>query len=231
MSALEDEIRKYLNKERWASYLSEAPSLNKPYKPEHLSLLLAAKISHPKYAGNYVTDFSGWVYSLCHLNFFIDNREKGKSGEKEVQRKFKEHLQYKKSLDKPMHSDWELDYFDDLQGNTPPLCISSLTVKGDCLYGKPDYVFKHKSTGDIIIVDIKISDKEIPSDGWPNLRAQLWAYSKIDRYINAPKVTLVGEVWDGKPPKRRGAVRWSAFDEKFNKENKELFDLYASLAV
>lgn len=229
MSKLEEEIKKYLKKERWISYLSEVPSQNKAYRVSHSSLILAAKIFPPKYTGNNVTDFSGWVYSLCHPNFFIDNRELGKSGEKEVQRRKKEY--YKKFLDKPQHSDWELDYFDDLVIKTPSLVISSLNVNENCFYGKPDYVFKHKSTGEIVIVDIKISYKEIPSDGWPNLRAQLWAYSQIDRYKHASKITLVGEVWDVEPLKRRGIVRWQALNEKFNAENEELFNLYITLAV
>ncbi len=51
--------------------------------------------------------------------------------------------------------------------------------------GRPDLVFKHKKTGEVLIVEIKVTDAEIPDGGWPNLRAQLWAYSLADAFATA----------------------------------------------
>jgi hypothetical protein len=49
------------------------------------------------------------------------------------------------------------------------------------MFGKPDLVFREKRSGRILIVEIKATEADIYADGWPNLRAQLWAYSKIDQ--------------------------------------------------
>lgn len=235
-SSLQTGLKKYksdqLHKERWASFLTENTSLNKKscYRYSHNQLIQLAKAFPPKYAGNIVTDFSGWVFSLYRSNPTQESLLRGKSGEIERQRLFNEHLKLKKSLDKPQHSDWEPDYIDPLDGKPDALIISDLVVNNKPLWGAPDYVFKHKSSGEVLIVDIKISDSEIPSDGWPNLRAQLWAYSHIDKYRSAPKVSLIGEIWGGnKPLTRRGAISWQRDDEQFNRENEELFALYSSL--
>jgi UDP-N-acetylglucosamine 2-epimerase (non-hydrolysing) len=70
--------------------------------------------------------------------------------------------------------------------------------------------FKHMSTlhnpyGDgkasKRIVEIKASHKDIPANGWPNLRVQLWCYAHIDQWADAPEIT---------PTKPRFKPSWRA---------------------
>ena len=98
--------------------------------------------------------------------------------------------------------------------------------------GDPDLVFQNENDGGIVIVERKTSHREIPSDGWPNLRAQLWAYGKIDEYAGTPGITLVGEVWgyaigmhDG-VIRKRASLMWRADDPVFEGANRNLFEVY-----
>lgn len=109
-----------------------------------------------------------------------------------------------------------------------PKVTSALTVGGTPLRAAPDFVFKERSTGRVVIVEIKASNREIPRDGWPNLRAQLWAYAHIDEWRNAPEVTLVAEVWGFTSDRivLRGTRRWASTDEQLKRDNLQLFTLY-----
>jgi hypothetical protein len=109
-----------------------------------------------------------------------------------------------------------------------PKIISALTVAGEPLWAAPDFVFQEKTSGRIVIVQVKVSDAVIPSDGWPNLRAQLWAYAHVDEWLCAREMLLVGEVWDLTLDGIvfRGTVRWECGDREFHRNNLELFELY-----
>jgi hypothetical protein len=104
------------------------------------------------------------------------------------------------------HLDWEVVYRDPLiEGQKPEAKpIPALTIHGVPMWGAPDLVFRYRRTGGLVIVERKASDKRIPMDGWPDLRAQLWCYAQIDDPVwrEAPTIRLVGEVWarsaDGK---------------------------------
>lgn len=101
------------------------------------------------------------------------------------------------------------------------------------MYGAPDYVFINKKTETALIVEVKVSSAELPSDGWPNLRAQLWAYGYIDVIQQVKNIILIGEVWvriDGNTVRRRRTYRWSLDDPQFCKENEQLFALYQQYA-
>lgn len=86
-----------------------------------------------------------------------------------------------------------------------------------------------------MIVERKASNKQIPVDGWPDLRAQLWCYAQIDDWVwrAAPAIRLVGEVWyprgNGKLYLRTsegGLMRWTKGDAEFDATNAALFALY-----
>jgi hypothetical protein len=96
-------------------------------------------------------------------------------------------------------------------------------------------VFRYRPTRELVIVDRKASDKRIPVDGWPDLRAQLWCYAQIDdpAWREAPAIRLVAEVWvrraDGKLYLREnegGLMRWMKGDTQFEEQNAALFALY-----
>jgi len=149
-----------------------------------------------------VTDFTKWVWTLCYLQLpNPSSLARGKHIERSIAR-------LAKPSDNP---DWELVYRDPLECAPAPLKISSLTFNDEPLWGAPDLVYRNKVTGELIIVERKASDKKIPVNGWPNLKAQLWAYSHIYDFKSAPVISLIGEVWDISEERlsRRAVLRWS----------------------
>jgi hypothetical protein len=129
---------------------------------------------------------------------------------------------------------------DQLDGKPTPRKISLLKVNGESLLGVPDYVYHNAANGQIVIVEVKVSNPTAwPADGWPNLRAQLWAYGQIDAYLNlASDIALVGEVWSEQyDPKTmswsyvpRIRYRWQMSDSVFCAQNEELFEIYKAWA-
>ncbi|MGH8728467.1 MAG: hypothetical protein ACREV9_09975 [Burkholderiales bacterium] len=216
-----------LNERRW-DYCVGATVNNSflvPYRFSHTELLRMARSSLLKQrkrpAQNRVTDFTGWIYDLIYgPQRSPELLTEGKRGEQAVAR-------IKRRLPLRSHSDWEPIYSDPLDGKPEALEISLLTINGSPLYGAPDYVFRNKTTGTIMIVEIKVSDRELWSDGWPNLRAQLWAYGHIDRFLNSTRdIVLVGEIWGRTQISLRQTLRWHLSDAKFCESNEQLFDIY-----
>ena len=94
-------------------------------------------------------------------------------------------------------------------------------------------MFKNHATGTVLIVEVKVTNRELWSDGWPNLRAQLWEYGHIDRFINDSKeVVLVGEVWGRNGPhvSLRPTLIWRFSDPDYYAQNQQLFEAYQSWA-
>jgi len=134
----------------------------------------------------------------------------------------------KRAVSKAADGDWVL-YLDGVRSHmNEGLPISSLTIDGKPLRGVPDLVFRERRTNRILIVELKVSEAQLWADGWPNLRAQLWAYSRIDRWANAPEILLAGEVWAPRRPEplRRRTWLWNTADETLQTENRELFEAY-----
>lgn len=206
--------------QRWRHYLNSGLTTAdaKPYRFSHEWLIREAKHRPPPVPRNAVSDFSGWVFSLYRPRPTPESLEDGQRVERAVAR----------LVLPPSNKQWELIFEDPLIENKPIKSISSLTVHGKPLHAVPDVVFREKATGRILIVERKASNKEIPSDGWPNLRAQLWAYAKIDEWIDAPDILLVGEIWGFQADKvfPRAVIRWSRNDPDFDRTNSELFQLY-----
>ncbi len=103
-----------------------------------------------------------------------------------------------------------------------------MTLNGTPLFGKPDLVFKERSSGNILILELKYTNAEIPLDGWPNLRAQLWAYSQIDEWKDAPEIHLAAEIWAGSihTPTIKASMSWESRDSNLIADNEQLFRLY-----
>ncbi len=174
---------------------------------------------------NRVTDFSSWVFRAHNNKTNYIAMAKGKIGERRV-KATKKKIPIVKS-----DSDWELIYEDPLHSRAEVLEISSLEVLGTPMFGCPDYVFRHRDNGKILIVEIKVSERNIPPECWPNVQCQLWAYGHIDRFFeNAPEVLLAAEVWDFKPSRRQTFV-WRLSDSRFYQRNQILFDAFKSWIV
>ena len=82
-----------------------------------------------------------------------------------------------------------------------------------------------------MIIERKFSAVQPPLDAWPNVRAQLWAYSQIDDWLDVEDVTLVGEVWNWERDSYvlRATHRWSRDDKEFTERNCELFGAYGGV--
>ena len=187
----------------------------------------------PNNPGNYVTDFSHWVYSLYNKSY-PSSITKDAQGEKYINAK------RLSSQFKPPN-DWKLLYKDLGAGNKNAKKINKLQIKEKYLVGKPDLVLQNIISKQIIIVEVKISDAEIPSDGWPDIRSQLWAYSLIDDWADNKDIILVGEIWgfekikiDGitrSEPFVRQSISWRKGDYEFSEQNRLLFKAFGGVII
>lgn len=207
------------NLRRWKLLLGNEPAPGAPYRVSHDQLLFFAKKYPPKRAGQTVTDFADWIFRL-----YVPERDqasllRGRHIEREIAAC---------QIPVPSHSRWKLEHRG--MGNEgQTFDISELAINGNPLRGKPDLVLREKGTKRILIVEVKTSEAHLSSDGWPNLRAQLWAYSKIDAWRDADEILLVGEIWGFTGSIRlRHAVRWRKGDQPFDQQNAELFACYRS---
>lgn len=212
--------KKFINEERWKEFLGDSDGwrYGPPYRFTHKYCVEAAEEKPPLKLGPNVKDFSNWVHSLYLGEPDQESILKGKHIEQGFD---------KRHVPMPTHKEWQPFYRGIGDSKEPPFKITGLTVNGRPLLAKPDFILR--DTRDrIIVIEIKGSDKTIPIDGWPDLRAQLWAYGQIDELRNASAVLLIGEIWWRTENHliRRGRVRWSRDDSQFDTQNRELFELY-----
>jgi len=178
-----------------------------------------------------VSDFSNWVLRHYNLGTIQSSLRKGIEGETSVER----HREFLHKLDlgfpASSESSWKLIHNGIAHKESKPFRISRLKLDGNALTAVPDLVFQEMRTGKIAIVEIKVSHKPVWANGWPNLRAQLWAYSHIDDWADAPEIILAGEVWSPPilpifSPTWKITHRWNSRDESLNNECELLFRTY-----
>jgi hypothetical protein len=205
---------------RWQGLLSQGAYGKNPFRFNHAMLVRMGQLFPPEETGRTVTAFTDWIFRLYKPQRDYVALKRGAHFEREIAIKRVRH---------PQHTGWKLIY-DGMNGSEEhALPISELAINGDPIYGKPDLVFREKKTGRIMILEIKVSERDIPSDGWPNLQAQLWAYSKIDIWKDAPEVLLVSEVWSySYGVRRRGTIQYLRDDPIFQSQNRKLFNLYCT---
>ncbi|WP_321936263.1 hypothetical protein [Paraburkholderia sp. J8-2] len=118
--------------------------------------------------------------------------------------------------------------------------VTDLCVGDEPLRASPDLLFKNRDSGEVIVVEIKSSSMEIPSNLWPNIWAQLWCYAQIPSVREASRVTVVGEVWGERWIREsrrvsltyphlfmRSSVRLDPRAPAFDKFFRKLFTIYA----
>lgn len=146
----------------------------------------AIKKSGRKLDGNRVTDFTNEIYRTYQSKPSQSSLEMGKAGEKVIPKYWSNLREHgPRALES---GDWRLAY----EGKS--LRISELTVDGRELWGEPDVVFVNDATKELLIIERKVTTAVIPKNGWPNLCAQLWAYSRADEFRDY-NVRAVGEIW------------------------------------
>ena len=225
--------------QRWNALLQGQGLSTPPYKwhghtliqrtelLEELGYEPAVRLSKEKRSRT-VSGFADWV-----LRLYISERDpialqRGIVGERAVVDHKALMRRAKLEIPRWEFGGWKLEH-DGIRGHFDgALAISTLRIGGEGLLGVPDLVFRERRTNRIAIVELKVSPAQLPSDGWPNLRAQLWAYSRIDRWMDAPEVILAGEVWSPATSAlvRRATYRWVKGDTALEEECAALFAKY-----
>jgi hypothetical protein len=205
------------HRQRWNAFLNDAVSMQHPFKLSHAELVRRARRSPPIDVKPIVTGFTDWIFGLYESKGDVRKLEQHRQLESKV---------VASRIPVPEHSRWKLHYDGTSGSMREPLSMPGLLVDGQALRGKPDLVFREKKKRNrVVIVEIKISNASVPSDGWPSLRAQLWAYSKA--YEDASEILLVGEIWAKEARlRRRRTLVWNASDSTLDRECSELFDIY-----
>ncbi|SAK89193.1 hypothetical protein AWB80_06251 [Caballeronia pedi] len=225
-----------------------------------------ARLSKPADLEPTASGFAQWVYSLySSVHGDVSDLERGIETERGVGSGLDEFLEadaddriekieqrgaYRRKklcdlgdeLVGPRLADWELVHSGlHLQGEvTPWFNVADLCVGNEPLRTSPDLLFKNSLSGEVIVVEIKRSVMEIPSNLWPNIWAQLWCCAQIPLVREASRVTVVGEVWGEKwiresrrdPPAfphlfMRASVRRDPRAPKYDIFFRKLFTIYA----
>jgi hypothetical protein len=134
-------------------------------------------------------------------------------------------------------SEWTSEFVDDLESPKKIFTASQLLVNGKQLRCVPDLVLRNQSRNMIMIVERKttfVPEPYIPVNGWPNVEAQLWCYSKIDDWQEADLIFMVGQLWH-----RVGSAiemahvhpSWRSDDQAHQTRCQEWFETYGGVAV
>lgn len=186
------------------------------------------KLPKPDYVDNWVTDFAEWIYKCTAGKSSYNAKRKGKIKEKEID---SWRFLASNNLLSLLGSEWRIIYKGVGDETCEPLTISEYTIRGECITGKPDYIFANDTTSTACIVEVKYSNKTMPRGGWPNARAQLWLYSKIDILKKYNNVYLYcenyGDDINGNA-ELKSNISFQSQDNLFNKVNLELFLKYKS---
>lgn len=226
-------------------------------------LLSTAKKSRPRRPLATASAFAQWVFNLYHRNEpralkrKFDKYNESGLGENDLTIEEKFHMAMgvftEKSIEelklwinhdfpRTMCSQWRVIFVDLKDDSYRMFLASRLCVSGQPLRCIPDVVLQNYSTGDILIIERKstsVPESKVPPMGWANLRVQLWCYSWIDDWIDAPNVYLIGQIW--KMPgyeifcnqrwnfgfhRLNIFPRWDRSDPCFNSRCQALFELY-----
>ena len=207
----------------------------KRYRYDHDYVVKEARDSLAEIRGQAVSAFTGWIHKLYDKRNRDAEKSQGAADEREVDEKAQWFRQITGRASKV--SRWE-NIYNTLE-NPKALAIPDLQVNGSPLLGMPDLVFQSYSRGEILIVERKVHSgtqrtaPEVCIDGWPDLRAQLWAYGHCESLMKRNgQIRLCADVWvrefPWKPVERRAVLNWSPKDPVFESQNRQLFDLYRS---
>jgi hypothetical protein len=195
--------------------------------------------------------FANWVYSLTSLNSpkNTEAMAKGLALESQIEKRrawLSDAMYFVGVGDIPVGqgSEWRLVHnglhreepipWEERKPVTHFYEIEDLRVGGLPLRASPDLVFRNMRSKDVLIVEIKFSARPIPPKLWPNVWAQLWAYSQIPILRDSNRVTAIGEIWGewfsnelgGKVVGLRASVRRDARKLAFDRFFRTLFDIY-----
>ncbi len=172
----------------------------------HRALLkLCGSSKLPRESGT-VTNFCDWIYDVYFKDFnrkkkrtVADKKaakERGKRAEVDFEREALDTWLSSTLTGAPDLSNWKLLPCN-VTDSDHVYQISSLVVDDEPIKASPDVVIQNPKSGEVLIVERKATPllhKYIPRNGWPNLLAELWCYSHIDEWADAPEVFLVTQI-------------------------------------
>ncbi|WP_133062286.1 hypothetical protein [Paraburkholderia hospita] len=238
----------------------------RPFKVDPAQFIKRAHMVRPAEPEPTVSAFAQWLYSLYSTTHGdVHDRERGIETERGIgqglseffhadmesrDEKMEQRRAYRRrklcelgdELQNPSFTGWELVHsglhlLDELTTwySVPDLCVGNVPLRAS-----PDLLFLNRVTGEVIVVEIKSSEMEIPSNLWPNIWGQLWCYAQIPFVREASRVTVVGEVWGERWIREsqrarstyphlfmRASVRRDPRAKAFDQFFRELFKLYA----
>ena len=150
--------------------------------------------------------FADWVFRETHPHYIDSRKDKASRRERLARGKrthldielFLRHEWTKSYFGKNRDAGWSLYFCDNKQHPDRIFEASNLTIDDQPLKCVPDLVLVEDRSAEVLIIERKttfVDEIRIPKAGWPNVEAQLWCYSHIDEFSDAPKVHLVGQLW------------------------------------
>lgn len=164
--------------------------------PSQFLQLAASKVPECPYPT--ASQFSDWVYSIYGSGTGSEkDRDAGKVAEEEIFSCRKWLAPASATLTTQKYSEWALIHngLHLATGSGRPFEVPDLKVRGQPLKVCPDLLYQNRTTGEVVIVEIKFSRMNVPSNLWPNVWAQLWCYAQIPVVRDAPRAAVIGEVW------------------------------------
>lgn len=178
---------------------------SRPFHVQPEAFLFAASKKPPVRREATVSAFAHWVHSLYAPESSATTLHEAKLSEVEIFALRSRRGRWVMNLTElPTGSGWKLEHCGlmtnpnidrSTSANSRAYAITTLSVDGQPLRASPDLVFVNTATNEAVIVEIKFSNKPLPTNLWPDLWAQLWAYSKIPQFAKCSKISVVGEVW------------------------------------
>lgn len=168
-----------------------------------------------------ISSFSSWVHWLYAKRRDPYALQEGIEGELKIQ-----------GIPRPVDiSGWRIIFsdFGDQRGSKDPIRSKQLSINGHPLFGRPDFILRkiHSKT-EFLIIEVKTTSLDwVPVQGWPDVRAQLWAYSTLDIFPDNANITLAARFWNkASPPRIVAQRRWDSKDPVLNDYNQKLFENY-----
>ena len=219
-------------------------SLAPPFRIVPSEFVRHARASRPSSPEPTASQFAQWLYSLYSTNYGSQlDQERGEAAEEHIlSARRKAYTSIGDRWTKGKFSDWKLMHngmHNAREGSTKFFTVKDLLVSGEPLRVLPDLIYVNRSTGEMLIVEIKHSYMAIPSNLWPNIWGQLWCYAQLEQARRATKVTVVGEVWgdawtSGRDQMRliclRASVRRDPKSPPYDSFFRTLFDIYRGVA-
>lgn len=205
---------------------------HQPFYLKPSEIIEAALRTPPKIKRATVSSFSDWIYSLYAPPVKIESLRLGSKMERPIF-EARHHLFLERPFQEILPAGYDLVHSDLRESSIenkkffeiPTLCVNSKPITAS-----PDLLYINRYDNRTILVEIKHTNKAIPANLWPNVWAQLWAYSKIPIIEASPSIIAAAEIWGGDDRSifLRRTMRRNPRDDRFDAFFSELFRIFSS---